>query len=363
MESMVIWAIALVISFIILIPYLQIFSKQRKRDKERFAEARRMGIKRPLGQYPFIDQGRCIGCGSCIVACPEGDVLGIVFGKATIINGLKCVGHGYCQEACPVSAIEVGLGNIKERDDIPILDKNFQTSVPGLYIAGELSGISLIRNAINHGKMVVNAVSTMEKSSDKEILDLLIVGFGPAGLSAALQATSQKLNYLVIDQQQPGGTIRQYPRQKLVMTQTVDIPLYGKLSSGEHSKEKLISLWEQLIMEHKIPIKTGEKLEEIERINGHFTIKTSGNTYRATHVLLALGRRGTPRKLGVPGEELEKVLYRLTDAQSYQNKHLLIVGGGDSAVEAAIGLARQPGNRVTISYRKEAFFRIKQKNM
>lgn len=328
-------------------------------------EAAELGITRPMGQYPFIDVSRCIGCGSCVAACPEGDVLGVVFGKAMIINGMRCVGHGYCEQACPVMAIEVGLGSVKEREDIPQLTEWLETNIPGLYIIGELSGLSLIRNAIQQGRRAIDHIALQLQSRTKsqaDECDVIIVGFGPAGLSASLNCIHHGLSYMVLDQQDPGGTLRQYPNRKLVMTQDMEIPLYGKLKGGEYSKEHLLGIWEQVLQTYAIKLQTSSRVTAVRFEDNYFRVSTTQGEYLGNSVILALGRRGTPRKLNVPGEELAKVMYQLTDAQSYRNARILIVGGGDSAIEAAIGLARQKGNQVTISYRQEKFFRIKKKN-
>jgi thioredoxin reductase len=166
----------------------------------------------------------------------------------------------------------------------------------------------------------------------------------------------------VFDRQEPGGTILQYPRQKLVMTQPVEIPLFGTLKKEEYSKEFPSETWEEIIAKFNLNINTNEKVEKAQRSNVHFDVVTSNGKYRSRNLVLAMGRRGAPRKLGVPGEEMPKVLYQLVDAHSYQNKHLLVVGGGDSAVEAAVGLGRQKGNKVSISYRQSKFARVKLKN-
>jgi thioredoxin reductase (NADPH) len=363
MESLLIWAAAAVLILGIFVPYLLKFKKQQKLYHEQKQEAIFLGADKPFAQYPQIDVMRCIGCAACVSACPEGDVLGIVHGKATVINGLKCVGHGRCAEACPVQGIVVGLGDVEKRDDIPILNEVNETNIKGLFIAGELGGLALIRNAISQGKMVVDAIAaTIKRTEGKSVHDVLIVGAGPAGISAALTAQKHHLSYLVLDQQGLGGTILQYPRKKIVMTQPVDMPLYGLLDKPEYSKEELLQIWQKIHDRFKLNLRSGEKIQNIEKNFDVFKVTTRDQAYYSKTVVLAMGRRGIPRKLGVPGEELPKVMYKLIDAESYTNSRLLVVGGGDSAVEAVIGLTQQKGNTITVSYRKSKFFRLKKKN-
>jgi thioredoxin reductase len=363
MEHFLIWMGVVALAAVIFIPYLLKFRSSRRVVAERREEARAMGIDRPRAQYPMVNRSQCIGCGACVEACPEGDVLGVVWGVAEVINGQRCVGHGLCETACPVGALKVGLGDIKTRPDIPVLTAVNETTVPGMFIAGELGGLSLIRNAISQGRLVIEEIARrVGQPAASDVYDVVIVGAGPAGISAALTAIERKLNYLVLDEGKLGGTILQYPRRKLVMTQPVEIPLYGWLKKSEYSKEVLMDTWRDIDERFHLNVIPGQRVESIGKVGNYFDIKAGQSAYSTRFVVLALGRRGTPRKLGVPGEDQAKVMYRLIDAQSYTGRHMLVVGGGDSAVEAAVGLARQTGNTVTISYRKSSFFRVKKKN-
>jgi thioredoxin reductase/ferredoxin len=327
-------------------------------------EAEGTGSARALAQYPQIDPVACIGCGSCIAACPETGVIGLIDGIARVIHGSRCIGHARCEEQCPVGAIRVGLGDISGRSDIPILTENLETSVPGIFIAGELGGIALIRHAIDQGRVAAEAAAARAREipTPAGLLDLLIVGSGPAGISASLRAKELGLSSRTIDRDELGGTVRKYPRRKLTLLQTVELPLHGKIRGREYAKEELIELWERVIAEHELPISTGISLSGGRAEGDTIIAETSAGEVRARSVILALGRRGTPRRLGVPGEELEKVLYRLVDAATWRDQRILVVGGGDSAIEAATALADQPGNQVTLSYRKESFHRLKARN-
>lgn len=361
-ESLITGVIGLAILLAFLIPYIRMEKKKEAKTKERLQETKSKNQDKPLLQHPIIDKSLCIGCAICVDSCPEGNVLGLIDGKATIVHGSHCVGHGQCAENCPVGGIEIGLGDVSQREDIPQLSSNFESNIPGIYIVGELSGLALIKNAINHGIIAVDHIHQNLPSGSGVDYDLVIIGAGPAGLTAGLRAKELDSNYIIFDQDNPGGTILQYPRRKLTLVQPVELPLFGKLNKGEYRKEDLLSIWEQVITEYEINLQTGQKLQNITGSNGNFKIETIKGTVSAKNVILALGRRGTPRKLGIPGESLSKVMYKLIDAGTYQDQHILVVGGGDSAIEAAIGLAMQKGNRVTVSYRKENFFRLKAKN-
>jgi thioredoxin reductase/Pyruvate/2-oxoacid:ferredoxin oxidoreductase delta subunit len=367
MGEAAVWTVSLALVVAIVLPYVLSFRKRRHVDRSRKEEAVRLGVDRPPAQFPFIDPMRCIGCGTCVSACPEGDVLGIVGGTATVVNGLRCVGHGRCEIACPVGAIEVSLGDLKSRKDIPLLDAWQQTTVPGLFVAGELGGLALVKNAIAQARKVVDRVAQLAPTTrgpgGGDVLDLVIVGAGPAGLTAAAAARERGLSHVVLEQEGDlGGTIFHYPRRKLVLVQSVDVPILGRLREGEYAKEDLLGILQDLCRRGDLRVRFGERVQGLERDGGVFSVRSTSGVTLSRFVILAMGRRGTPRKLGAPGEDLPKVMYQLADAESYEQQSILIVGGGDSAVEAALGLVRQRGNRVTLSYRREKLVRIKKKN-
>jgi len=366
-DELLTWSVSLAVVAAIVLPYVFSFRRRRHTDRARKVEAVQLGFDRPTAQYPFVDPMACIGCGSCVEACPEGDVLGVVGGVATVVNGLRCVGHARCEIACPVGAIRVGLGDVKSRPDVPLMDEWQETSVPGIFAAGELTGMALVKNAVLHARKVVDRIAQgaalARAQGAGEAYDIAIVGAGPAGLTAAALARERGLSAVLLEQEPDlGGTILHYPRRKLVLVQALEIPFLGSLKEGEYAKEDLLDRFQDLSRRAQLNIRFGAKVTGIARPNGHFAVRAAGVGFPARFAILALGRRGTPRKLGVPGEELPKVTYQLVDAASYEGQRVLVVGGGDSAVEAALGLARQRGNVVTLSYRREKLVRIKKKN-
>lgn len=366
-ESLLVWGLAAALVVLVVAAYFWRFERRLRGDRARKAEATRLGIDRPAAQYPYVDPLRCVGCGACVTACPEGDVLGVVAGTAVVVNGLRCVGHALCEDACPVGAIEVGLGDLKQRQDVPLLDEDLQTTVPGLFVIGELGGLSLVRNAVEQGRRAVERIAGKLADSPgrapEGARDLIIVGGGPAGLSAALAAGSHGLSCLVLEREPDlGGSLLHYPRRKMVLNRAVDLSPWGALNREEYQKEELLDLFETIARDYRLPMRFDDPVEEISRSEEGFRLRARSGSFDARFVVLAQGRRGLPRRLGVPGEELPKVLYRLVDAESFRGKKILVVGGGDSAVEAAVGLARQSSNRVTLSYRRERLVRIKKKN-
>ena len=351
--------------------FLAYYLRQEKKKETKFKEAAERGMLRsdgPQSQHPHINNNYCIGCATCTLVCPEGDVLGMVGGKAMIINGYKCIGHGLCAEACPVGAITMVMTNPSVGADVATLTSEYETTIKNMFIVGELGGLALIKNAVNQGRDCVDTIArrlslNKPRAAGSDVYDVLVVGAGPAGISASLRAAEKKLNYLTLEQSEIGGTVAKYPRQKLVLTSPVEFPMHGKFKKTELSKENLLEFWGQILKRADFKCKTGEKVETIARGEDDiFCVTTLKGEFRARHVILALGKTGNPRKLGVKGEELPKVMYRLIEADHYVNKKILVVGGGDSAVEAAMGLASQVGNTVTLSYRQATFSRIKERN-
>jgi thioredoxin reductase (NADPH) len=323
-------------------------------------EAIESGLTEPSSLHPFIDPNKCLGAGGCVNACPE-DAIGLIGGKAYLVNPSHCIGHGACEAACPHSAIKLVFGTEKRGMDIPKVHPNFETNVPGIFIAGELGGMGLIRKSAAQGAQAIDSIKKLKGSTNP--IDVVIVGAGPAGMGATLGAMESKLKYVTLEQESSlGGAIFQYPRNKVAMTAPVKLPIIGELHFKEVSKEKLLEFWDGIIKKTGIKLNLNERMESITKTDKGFIVKTSKQSYQTSAVLLAIGRRGTPRKLGVPGEDLPKVVYRLIDPEQYRNMHVLVVGGGDSALEAACSIAEEAGSTVTLSYRSEAFGRSKQKN-
>lgn len=328
--------------------------------------AKREGLDVPNSLHPVIDPDLCIGTGSCLSRCPEQDILGIRAGQAVTVSPASCIGHGLCERSCPVEAIQLVFGTAQRGVDIPRIRENFETNVPGLFIVGELGGMGLIRNAFEQGRQCVEGMGRPQRvRSDPpgDRLDLIIVGCGPAGLSAALTAQRMGFRMAVLEREDIGGTVRHYPRKKLVMTEPVKVPGYGKLGSHEILKEDLIQIWEEVADGSGLSVETGITVTDVQPLpSGGFRVKAGERDYRADRVILAIGRRGVPRKLGIPGEDLPNVAYALMEPEAYRGDRIVVVGGGDSALEAGLALAAQPGNQVRIAYRGTAFSRAKPKN-
>jgi len=360
-EQILLYGIVLFLAGGILAAYLYKHRKKSRETEKKIDKAIESGFHEPVSLHPVVDHDICLGSGACVKACPEKDILGLVNGKAHTINASRCVGHGACFHACPVQAITLVMGTEKRGVELPHVSPDFETNIPGLFIAGELGGMGLIKNAVEQGRQAMeNCIKKMQKSSLAKY-DVIIVGAGPAGISATLTAASHNIRFLTLEQDSLGGTVFNFPRAKVIMTSPMNLPMHGKLKLSETSKSELLQLWNKVLSKNQITVNEQEKVESIEKINDYFEVITNKEKYTSNAVILCIGRRGTPRKLGVKGEDKEKVAYRLLEPELIHNKDILVVGGGDSAIESALLLADE-NNNVTLSYRGEGFSRLKPKN-
>lgn len=360
-EKLVIYGIVILFLSIVVIIYIRKLKRESRIVEDKIKLAKEEGLFEPVSLHPVVDVNSCIQSGACIRACPEHDILGIRNGKAFVINASQCIGHGACFHACPTQAISLHIGTEKRGVDLPHVNQFFETNVKGIYIAGEIGGMGLIKNAVEQGKQAVDNLVKGITAKGRFEHDLVIVGAGPAGISATMQAKKHGLKTATLEQDSLGGTVYTFPRAKIIMTAPMDLPLYGKLKLYETSKQELLNLWNEVLGKNNIEIQENKKVDSIVINNGGFQVTAKdGTTYITQKVLLAIGRRGTPRKLEIPGEVSTKVAYRLLEPELINGKNIVVVGGGDSAIESAVLLADE--NRVTLSYRSSAFSRLKPRN-
>lgn len=359
-------AIHAVLAVIVLGWMLAVAIRVRRRER-RNAQILRLHA-RPDGPptlHPVIDSELCIGSAACVRACPEDRALVIVGNRAHLAHASGCVGHGECQRACPVNAISLVFGSARRGVDLPEVDHRFESSQPGLYIAGELGGMGLIATAVRQGVKATEAIAHTLRGErdDATVVPLLIVGAGPAGIAAMLTAHRHGIAARWIEKETSmGGAVRSYPRGKVVMTTPVELPLYGRVHVRRTSKAALIELWNDVLSRHEIRPEYGVTLESVVTEGGVLVATTSAGTIRARRVLLATGRRGKPRHLGVAGEELAHVFHHVDDPADHDGERILVVGGGDVAVESALALAERPNTRITLCHRGARFDRVKPAN-
>ena len=332
----------------------------RRTRQKRFAMER---VELPL--VHSINDDRCIGCEACVDVCPT-EVLDLVDHKARVVRFSDCVQCEQCANACPTTALVMHReGTAPQTLTVPELDENFMTGVPGQYLIGEVAGKPLVKNAANLGRAVIEHIAhdLAQRPRTGDALDVLIVGSGPGGLSAGLTCIVNKLSCAVIEKEHMlASTVARYPKGKLFMAEPADSGNLSYLPVFDATKEDLVATWQKVVAGTKLPVKLGEAVESVKRgDDGIFTVKTTVATYRARAVVLATGLRGKPRLLAVPGANLEKVQSRLEDPDIFGGAHVLVVGGGDSAVEAAMSLV-DAGATVTLSYRGDGFKRCKQGN-
>lgn len=350
---------------------LIVFFKIKKRENSS-KEARKKLKKtiqqqqnEPLTLHPEIDPALCAGCGACTQACPEGDIIKLINHKATLVTPAKCVGHGECEAVCPTGAIALAFGTKTRGMDIPRLTSEYETNVSGLYIAGELGGMGLIRNAVKQGKLAASH-ALKKLPSEKSDYDVIVIGAGPAGLAASLTAIKENKTYLCIEQNSFGGTVSNFPRQKIVMSHPLDLPMIGPMKFPENkiTKEQLLKYWSKVKKQTGFQVKEKTKFVSLEKKNNIFHLQTSAGSFTSKKVILAMGVRGSPRKLNVPGEDLAKVTYNLLDPEQYQEKSVVVVGGGNAGVEAAQMLCKPNWkNKVHLLVRSQSFDRCNEENI
>ena len=353
---------------------------ERRRRKAAETPARAPLAPATVKKLPVINPSTCLGCYACVDACPF-DVLTIDKYVAQVARPEECCGVVLCEQVCPNGSLTVAEG-------APILDQPGthesleSKDVPGLFLAGDLTGLPLIKNAINQGVRAVDAIaeslpkrggsaSSSTSSSTSSHHDLLIIGAGPAGISAALRAKEKGLSAIILEQATVAASIKSFPRDKIVHDPPLNLPVEGELWLERATKEELVAQWTRIVRARAIDVREGHKVVNITKTGEHFAVATeragdassTTDTFTAPRVILAIGRRGTPRKLDAVVEADDRVAYSFADARSFEGKKVMVVGLGDSAMEAAIALARQPHTTVTIVYRGKTFARGKAKNI
>jgi thioredoxin reductase (NADPH) len=362
LEQIIVYGFVFLLCAIIIVFYLRKKKNTSLEIIKKVVIAKEEGLFEPVSLHPYIDLNTCIGSAACVVECPEKDILGIVDGKATVINTSNCVGHGACFHACPVEAITLRIGTETRGVDLPHINQNFETNIKGIYIAGELGGMGLIKNSVEQGQQAIESILKSKKPSKEGVSDVIIIGAGPAGISATLASKKHGLTSKTFEQDSLGGTVYTFPRAKIVMTSPMNLPLHGKVKLYDTSKDELLQLWNKVITDNNIVINENTKVENIiPQQDGTFKVVTAnGDEFLGNHVLISIGRRGSPRKLNIPGEVSTKVAYRLLEPERISNKNIVVVGGGDSAMEAAMLL--KDDNNVTLLCRNDNFTRSKPKN-
>lgn len=323
----------------------------------------------PPTLHPYIDPNICMGSGACVAACPEGDILDLLDGRSRLVEPSHCVGHGECARNCPVGAIALVFGTSKRGVDIPDVSAHFESTVPGVYLIGEITGMGLIRNAVRQANQavahLVRQAAKDAQATPDDLADVCIIGAGPAGIAATLACMQAGLRTFTLEQEPAmGGAVNHYPRRKIVMLAPMDLQGFGKIKLTNASKEELLELWADVRAKTGLQVQSGVKVTGMQpREDGSgFDVCAGERRFAARRVMIAVGRRGTPRRLDVPGEDMDHVGYTVIDPQQHTGRRVVVVGGGDSALEAALAVAEAGATITHVVYRRATFDRAKAAN-
>ncbi len=255
-----------------------------------------------------------------------------------------------------------------EVEKYPEINESGETSVKGIFIIGDLTGIPLLKLAAESGKKIIGQFSNdsefqkqIQTHSDKNIYDILIVGAGPAGIAAGIEASKKDFSFKILESAKKFNTIVNFPKGKLIIAAPDDFQQKSDLKINDGVKESLLDELNEQIKSIDLPIKESVIVEKIEKEGNHFNLITSEGNYKALRVILAIGKSGNARMLNVPGEDLPKVFNRLIDPNDAKGEDVLVVGGGDSALETAIAVSHC-AKSVSLSYRKSSLARPKEQN-
>ncbi|MCG6166989.1 NAD(P)-binding domain-containing protein [Leptospira sanjuanensis] len=274
----------------------------------------------------------------------------------------------WLQNDAPESPVEI----------YPEVSESFESSIPGISIIGDLTGIPLLKFAVESGTQVVRKISakretsrvTREPSSasaktsveNPSVYDVLIVGAGPAGISAGIECKKLNYDFLILESNEPFHTVKSYPKAKPIFAEPEDLKTASEITIHNGTKESLLSDLQKVLEKWKLPIRSGTTVSQIQKNESGFTVQTeNGESFQTQEVILAIGKSGDAKNLQIPGEELPKVYHRLFDPKDFENEDVLVVGGGDSAVEAAIAISKY-ANSTKLSYRGKELVRPKSDN-